>query len=42
MKILMEMMSYPFLVRALIVGVLVSLCAALLGTSLVLETYSMI
>ena len=33
MKILMEMMSYPFLVRALIVGVLVSLCAALLGTS---------
>lgn len=42
MKILMEMMSYPFLVRALIVGVLVSLCAALLGTSLVLKRYSMI
>lgn len=35
-------MSYPFLVRAFIVGVLVSLCAALLGTSLVLKRYSMI
>ena len=42
MKILIEMLSYPFLVRALIVGVLVSLCAALLGTSLVLKRYSMI
>lgn len=40
--ILTEMLSYPFLVRALIVGVLVSLCAALLGTSLVLKRYSMI
>lgn len=37
-----DMMSYPFLVRALIVGVLVSLCAALLGVSLVLKRYSMI
>ena len=37
-----EMMSYPFLVRAVIVGVLVSLCAALLGVSLVLKRYSMI
>ncbi|MCI6767027.1 MAG: metal ABC transporter permease [Lachnospiraceae bacterium] len=42
MMILTEMLSYPFLVRALIVGVLVSLCAALLGTSLVLKRYSMI
>lgn len=42
MKILIEMLSYPFLVRALMVGVLVSLCAALLGTSLVLKRYSMI
>ena len=32
-----EMLSYPFLVRALIVGVLVSLCSALLGVSLVLK-----
>ncbi len=42
MKILMEILSYPFLVRALVVGILVSLCAALLGTSLVLKRYSMI
>jgi zinc transport system permease protein len=40
--LLAKMLSYPFLVRALIVGVLVSLCAALLGTSLVLKRYSMI
>lgn len=37
-----EILSYPFLVRALIVGILVSLCAALLGVSLVLKRYSMI
>lgn len=37
-----EMLSYPFLVRALVVGVLVSLCAALLGVSMVLKRYSMI
>ena len=37
-----EMLSYPFLQRALIVGILVSLCAALLGVSLVLKRYSMI
>ena len=41
-SILREMSAYPFLVRALIVGVLVSLCAALLGVSLVLKQYSMI
>ena len=39
---LAEMLSYSFLVRALIVGLLVSLCAALLGVSLVLKRYSMI
>jgi len=39
---LAEMLSYPFLVRALVVGVLVSLCASLLGASLVLKRYSMI
>jgi len=39
---LAEMMSYPFLVRAVVVGVLVALCAALLGVSLVLKRYSMI
>ncbi len=40
--ILNEMFSYPFLVRAIVVGALVSLCAALLGVSLVLKRYSMI
>ncbi len=42
MDIIFTMFSYPFLVRALIVGCLVSLCAALLGVSLVLKRYSMI
>jgi len=42
LKVLMEMFSYTFLVRAFIVGALVSLCAALLGVSLVLKRYSMI
>ena len=37
-----EMMSYTFLARAVIVGSLVSLCAALLGVTLVLKRYSMI
>ena len=39
---LTEMLSYPFMLRALVVGVLVSLCAALLGVPLVLKRYSMI
>jgi len=39
---LIEMFSYTFLVRAVVVGLLVSLCAALLGVSLVLKRYSMI
>lgn len=42
MKLLQEMLSYPFLVRALTGGMLVSLCASLLGVSLVLKRYSMI
>ena len=40
--IIAEMLSYPFLARAMLVGLLVSLCAALLGTSLVLKRFSMI
>lgn len=36
------MLSYPFIVRALVGGILVSLCASLLGVSLVLKRYSMI
>lgn len=42
MSMILEMLSYPFLVRALTGGILVSLCAALLGVSLVLKRYSMI
>lgn len=37
-----EMFSYPFMQRAFLVGILVSLCASLLGVSLVLKRYSMI
>lgn len=42
MNMLSEMLSYPFMVRALFGGMLVSLCASLLGVSLVLKRYSMI
>ncbi|MGN0299454.1 MAG: metal ABC transporter permease [Lachnospiraceae bacterium] len=42
MSIIAEMLSYPFLVRAFVTGILVSLCSALLGVSLVLKRYSMI
>lgn len=38
----LSLLSYPFMYRALIVGVLVSLCAALLGVVLVLKRYSLI
>jgi zinc transport system permease protein len=41
-SILAEMFSYTFLVRAFVVGALVSVCAAILGVSLVLKRYSMI
>ncbi len=37
MSEILNMLSYHFMQRALIVGVLVSLCAALLGVSLVLS-----
>jgi len=42
MELLREMLSYPFIVRALIGGLFISLCASLLGVSLVLKRYSMI
>lgn len=42
MSIISEMLSHHFIVRALLGGILVSLCAALLGVSLVLKRYSMI
>lgn len=41
-EIVREMISYPFIVRALLGGVCVSLCASLLGVSLVLKRYSML
>ena len=37
-----EMLSYPCMTRAFLVGSLVALCSALLGVSLVLKRYSMI
>ena len=42
MRVIVEMLSYPFLVRAFVGGIFVSLCASLLGVSLVLKRYSMI
>ena len=39
---LAEMFSLAFLVRAFVVGILVSLCASLLGVSLVMKRFSMI
>ena len=42
MDMIIEMFSYPFMVRAFTVGALVALCSALLGVSLVLKRYSMI
>lgn len=39
---ILSMFNYGFMVRALIVGIPVALCAALLGVSLVLKRYSMI
>ena len=40
--IISALVNTPILMRALLVGILVSLCAALLGVSLVLKRYSMI
>lgn len=42
MQIVTELFSYSFIARAVIVGILVSLCSSLLGVSLVLKRYSMI
>ncbi len=41
-KLILEMFSYDFLLRAVLVGTLVALTASLLGVSLVLKRYSMI
>jgi len=42
MELILEMWAFTFMQRAIIVGLLVSLCAALLGVSLVLKRYAMI
>ena len=42
LALLARMFTYPFILRAFVVGILVSLCAALLGVPLVLKRYSMI
>lgn len=42
LDIFVQMFSYGFMIRAIIVGVLVALCSALLGVTLVLKRYSMI
>ena len=41
-EMIVEMLSYSFMCRALIAGLLVALCSALLGVTLVLKRYSMI
>ena len=42
LETMLSYLQYPFMQRALLVGALVSLCAALLGVSLVLKRFSMI
>lgn len=42
MTVLQEMFSYQFMIRAIVIGSLVALCASLLGVTLVLKHYSMI
>ena len=42
MKELVDLMSYTFMQRAIICGIAISFCAALIGVILVLKNYSMI
>ena len=42
LETIIDLMQYDYMQRAVIIGSLVSLCAALLGVSLVLKRYSMI
>ena len=39
---LVDLMNYTFMQRALICGIAISFCAALIGVILVLKNYSMI
>ena len=41
-NIISDMFGYTFLVRAFVVGILVSLCASLLGVSLVMKRFSIV
>ena len=41
-ELVMNILSYPFMLRAVIVGAVVAVCCALLGVNLVLKKYSMI
>ncbi len=41
-ELMQDIFHYPFLLRALIAGLLISVCAALLGVNLVLKRYAMI
>lgn len=42
MEIIIELLKYPFMQRAIICGIAISFCAALIGVILVLKRYSMI
>ena len=42
LETLMEYLTYPFVIRALIVGMLIAFCSSLLGTTLVLKRLSYI
>ena len=42
MSFFLDMFSYSFMIKAIIAGLLISICSALLGVNLVLKKYSMI
>ena len=42
LQMLFELLKYPFMQRAIICGIAISFCAALIGVILVLKRYSMI
>ncbi|MBF1276425.1 MAG: metal ABC transporter permease, partial [Parvimonas micra] len=39
-SLISEMLSYPFMVKAIFVGLLISISSALLGITLVLKRYA--
>ncbi len=42
LNIIYEIFSYPFMIKAIIAGLLISICSSILGVILVLKRYSMI